>query len=35
MKIYACQSCLAKNKITGKIEGRTCKKCGYPLNKLK
>ncbi len=32
MKIYVCQSCKAKNKIGGKIKGRTCKKCGYPLD---
>ncbi len=32
VKTYVCQSCKAKNKIGGRIKGRTCKKCGYPLD---
>ena len=32
MRIYVCQSCKAKNKIGGRIKGRTCKECGYPLD---
>ena len=32
MRIYVCQNCLTKNKIGGRIKGRTCKKCGSPLD---
>lgn len=33
MRIYVCQNCLAKNIISGRTKGRTCKKCGIPLDK--
>ena len=32
MKIYVCKKCLTKNKVGGRVKGRTCKKCGYPLD---
>ena len=32
MRIYVCQNCLKKNKIGIRIKGRTCKKCGSPLD---
>ncbi|KKK90027.1 hypothetical protein LCGC14_2727210 [marine sediment metagenome] len=33
VKIYVCQNCFAKNKIIGRTTGRTCNKCGIPLDK--
>ena len=32
MKIHICKKCLAKNKVGGRIKGRICKKCGFPLD---
>ena len=32
MQIIVCPNCQYRNKISGRVKGRTCKKCGFPLD---